>query len=826
MNFKKLLLSMALLLPIAAQAQSISPAQIERFKSLPKAQQEALAKQYGVDLDSIGGSGTGSTNGDQVRNPPPVVQSTSGQQDAELEESNVETKGSSAENKQQTSRLEPYGYDLFAGSPSTFAPVTSVPVPGEYTIGPGDEIRIQMWGKQNREFTLTVDRNGTISFPEIGPEPVAGMSFADLKERISALVDQHFIGLKASVSLGELRSMRVFVLGEARTPGAYTVSSLSTITNALFVSGGVQRTGSLRNIQHKRNGKLVGTLDLYDLLLEGDTSEDARLQPGDVIFIPPVGHLAGIKGEVRRPALYELENGQSVGDIIRLSGGFTADAYPKRAQLQRVDESFNLSIQDLDLTSASAKRTALKTGDVLTISSVTELTEGFVALEGEAVRTGRYAWEPGLRVSDLVNSLTFDVTRNADYNYALRIRERVERNIVEVKSFNLRKAVADEDPQHNLKLQSRDRVLLLSETSGEARQNALAEINRRLQAQTGPNEWAPVVRVAGAVRFPGTYPMPENGTLKELLDAAGGLRENALLLEGEITRYTTSEQGTGETRVINFTPSKVLEGSDNVALQGRDRILIKGVPDFAENRTVTVSGEVTYPGEYTFQDGDTLTDVLKRAGGLTSNAFPKGAVFTRAKLRRLEAQRLQEAEERLKGDLLGVQLQGDSLSGDAAERAQSVESLLDEVQGSRPVGRMVIDLAAITSGNTHQPIRLQDGDRLTVPEIPQAVTVFGEVQFPTSHLHQASLTVEDYLERSGGPTRQADESRAYVVKADGSVMMPKRSNWFGGGGSQLEPGDTIIMPIDVDRLNQLELWTNVSQIVYQMALGAAAVGNL
>jgi len=825
-NLKNILLPLALALPLTAQAQAISQAQIERFKSLPKAQQEALASQYGVDLSSIGSGGARSTNGAQIRNPKPVVQPISGQKDGQLEESNVATQGSSAENEKKTNRLEPFGYDLFAGSPSTFAPVTSIPVPGEYTIGPGDEIRIQMWGKESRDLTLTVDRNGVISVPEIGPEPVAGMSFADLKERITALVSEHYIGMKASVSLGELRSMRVFVLGEARTPGAYTVSSLSTITNALFVSGGVKRTGSLRNIQHKRNGKVLGTLDLYDLLLKGDTSEDERLQPGDVIFIPPVGKLAGIKGEVRRPALYELESGQTVGNIIRLSGGFTADAYPKRAQLQRVDENFNLSIEDLDLTSANAKNTRLQTGDVLTVSSVTELTEGFVSLEGEAVRTGRYAWKPGLRVSDLIDSLTFDVTRSADYRYALRVREQVERNIIEVKSFNLRKAVVDGDPAHDLLLQSRDRILLLSEASPEQRQESLADINRRLQEQTGPNEWAPVVRVAGAVRFPGTYPMPENGTLKELLDAAGGLKENALLLDGEITRYSTSEKGTGETRVIKFTPSEVLEGRVSVALQGRDRILIKGVPDFAKTSTITLAGEVLYPGEYTFHAGETLSDVLQRAGGLTSSAYPKGAVFTRAKLRQLEAQRLREAEERLQGDLLGVQLKGNDAGGNAADRVGQVQDLLQDVQNSRPVGRMVIDLAAIAAGENHQSVRLQDSDSLTVPEIPQAVSVFGEVQFPTSHMHQDGLTIEDYLERSGGPNRQADESRVYVVKADGSVMLPQRSNWFGGGASELEPGDTIIMPIDVDRLNQLELWTNVSQIVYQMALGAAAVGNL
>ena len=830
MNLKRLLLSLSLLSLLASlhvAAQSITPTQIEQFKSLPQAQQEALAQKYGVDLDSLRSSnGQSSAQDEAIRNPAPVVTPVSSGKDKQLKESEVETAGSSAENETKTTRLEPFGYDLFAGSPTTFAPVTAIPVPAEYSIGPGDEVRLQLWGKQNQQLSLTVSRDGTISLPDIGPEPVVGLTFAELKERIATLIDEHFIGVKASVSLGELRSMRVFVLGDARNPGAYTVSSLSTITNALFVSGGISKTGSLRSVQLKRNGKVISDLDLYNLLLKGDSSKDVRLQPGDVIFIPPVGQLVGIKGEVRRPALYELKNQQSLSDLLTLAGGFTADAYPKQAQLQRVDDSFNLILKDLDLSDQKDKKLNLKAGDILTVSSVSGQAEGFVSLVGEAVRPGRYAWRDGLRISDLISSLTFDTTRNADYGYALHIRDNKGQNRIAVTAFSPRKALEQKGPAHDLLLQSRDRVILLSETSAEKRQDAMKSIISQLQQQTGPNQWAPIVRIAGAVRFPGSYPMPEGGSLKELLDAAGGLKENALMLEGEVTRYTTTDKGTGETRLLTFTPSRVLEGGENLSLQGRDQVLIKSVPDFATTNSIALAGEVRYPGEYTFAPGDTLKDVILRAGGLTENAFPRGAVFTREKLRQLEAQRLQEAQDRLKGDLLGVQLQGNDFQGSNGERSQQLQELLKDVQDAKPVGRMVLDLAAVLNDDQYPSILLKSGDRLTVPEIPQAITVFGEVQFPTSHLHTAGLTVDDYLERSGGPTRQADESRVYVVKADGSVMLPEKSAWFGGRSQQLQPGDTVIMPIDVDRLNQLELWTNVSQIVYQMALGAAAVGNL
>ncbi len=827
MNPKSLLFTLLLAVPLSVSAQSPTSTQIEQFKSLPKAQQEALARQYGVDLDSINGSGgSSSSQGQAIRNPAPVVTPVSSESDKQLKESEVETTGSSAENDTKTNRLEPFGYDLFAGSPTTFAPVTSIPVPAQYSIGPGDEVRLQLWGKQNQQLSLTVSRDGTINIPDIGPEPVVGLTFAELKERIALLISEHFIGVKASVSLGELRSMRVFVLGDARNPGAYTVSSLSTITNALFVSGGISKTGSLRSIQLKRNGKVVSDLDLYNLLLKGDNNNDVRLQPGDVIFVPPVGQLVGIKGEVRRPALYELKNQQALGDLLTLAGGFTADAYPKRAQLQRVDDSFNLILKDLDLSNQKDKKLNLKAGDVLTISSISDQAEGFVSLVGEAVRPGRYAWREGLRISDLINSLTFDTTRNADYSYALHVRDNKDQNRIAVTAFSPRKALEQKDPEHNLLLESRDRIILLSESSAEKRQEAMSSIISQLQQQTGPNQWAQIVRIGGAVRFPGSYPMPEGDSLKELLDAAGGLKENALLLEGEVTRYTTTDKGTGETRLLTFVPSRVLAGGENIKLQGRDQVLIKSVPDFATTNSITLAGEVRYPGDYTFAPGDTLKDVIQRAGGLTENAFPRGSVFTRQKLRQLEAQRLQEAQERLQGDLLGVQLQGNDFQGSNGDRGEQLQGLLKDVQDAKPVGRMVLDLAAVLSDEQYPSILLKTGDRLTVPEIPQAVTVFGEVQFPTSHLHMAGLTVDDYLERSGGPTRQADESRVYVVKADGSVMLPEKSAWFGGRSQQLQPGDTVIMPIDVDRLNQLELWTNVSQIVYQMALGAAAVGNL
>lgn len=833
MKLKNLLLPLAMLLPMAATAQSISQSQIEQFQSLPKAQQEALASQYGVDLEDFQSAGQRNQRPRDIQVVEPTESISDGERGQARGEKEEEEKERQAADK--NGGLKPFGYELFRGSPTTFAPVTEIPIPSEYTLGPGDVLRIQLWGKENQNLELPIGRDGTISFPQSGPMSVAGLSFDEARQQIRKQVSEQYIGVQASVSLGELRSMRVFVLGEARNPGSYSVSSLSTITNALYVSGGIKPTGSLRNLQHKRDGKLVGTLDLYDLLLNGDSSNDNRLQPGDVIFIPSVGRRAGIEGEVYRPALYELKNENTLADLVGMAGGLTPQAYPQRINIERTNEDFLRIIAEADYTAAKGKSARIQAGDIVTIPSISDITGQYIEIRGAATRAGRFAWMPGMRVSSIINNLDADLTPVADKRYAAIVRTEDETDTISVLNLRLRKAIQNPGSEFDLLLEEKDQLLIFSDAGkvegGEegrefTRESLFEPVLRRLKSQATPSSPQKTFRITGPVRYPGEYPMPASRQISDAIFVAGGLKDSASLYHAEVARYTTDENGIGKTNILNVNLDDAMAGNANLALQSRDRILIKSIPEFAKTSTIELQGEVRYPGVYTFRDGETLKEVIERAGGLTDNAFPRGAVFTREKLRRLEAQRLREAEERLQGDLLGVQLEGDGLGGESADRAQQVEDLLEDVQSSRPVGRMVVNLEAVVNDDGYQAIRLQDGDTLTVPTIPQSVTVFGEVQFPTSHLHQAGLTVDDYLERSGGPTRQADESRVYVVKADGSVMLPEKSRWFGSRSQRLEPGDTIIMPIDVDRLNQLELWTNVSQIVYQIALGAAAVGNL
>lgn len=310
----------------ASLPANITPEQIEMFKRLPRAQQEQLARQYGVDLNAILSAGSTQAKAAESEQIAPLV----------LPREQI-AQDLVADETKKDQGLKRFGYDLFAGQPTTFAPVSDIPVPPNFVIGPNDSVTVMLFGKQSATYQLTVQRDGTILFPELGPIAVAGLTFSDMQALLQKRIANQMIGVEAAISMGTLRNIRVFVLGDAWKPGSYTVSALSTVTNALFVSGGIKETGSLRNIEIKRDGKLIGRLDLYELLMKGDTSSDMRLQQGDVIFIPPVGATASVDGQIYRSAVYEFKSGETVGDLLAMSGGLKPDAYADKAILDRVD---------------------------------------------------------------------------------------------------------------------------------------------------------------------------------------------------------------------------------------------------------------------------------------------------------------------------------------------------------------------------------------------------------------------------------------------------------------------------------------------------------
>lgn len=722
--------------------------------------------------------------------------------------------------------LKPFGYDLFEDASSTTYAPRDIPVPLDYRVGPGDSLVVELFGNQTGRYYLSVDRDGNVTLPQLGPIQAVGLTFDQLRSEIDRRVSEHMIGARASVTMGDLRSIRVFVVGDVMWPGAYTISSLSTITNALFISGGVSRIGSLRNIELKRGGRTVAKLDLYDLLLRGDTSKDMQLEQGDAIFVAPIGSTAGIAGQIRRPAIYEFNDGATVADLLELSGGFTPEADPRRVRLERIGPNRERIVLDLDLTEEAGRAERLLAGDVLTVPMVLEDTRG-VSLEGHVHRAGKYAWREGMRLTDLLGSL--QVFRlNADQRYVLIRRESLPDRRLQVLSADALRAFEVPDTDENPVLESGDRVIVFDRSPD--RGAMLESLLQDLRVQARDNQPLPIVSIRGRVRAPGEYPLEPEMTLKDLIRAGGGLDDAAYPATAELTRYAVVGNEMRKTEVVDLDLSVTELGSNgaDLALRPYDVVVIRETPGWREQESITLVGEVRFPGNYPIRKGETLSSVIARAGGLTDVAFPAGSIFLREELKEQERQQIDSLVNRLQADLAVIALQSAQEAGaSTAETLQAGQSLLAQLSDAEPTGRLVINLSrALTHKGGEDDIELRDGDQILIPRRKQYVSVIGEVQNAMTHVYKSGLTRDDYLQLSGGTTQRADEKRIYVVRADGSVVPPSGAYWFRRGSNiPLQPGDTIVVPIDTDRMRPLPLWTAVTTIIYNLAVAVAAVNS-
>ncbi|MBT3197399.1 MAG: ATPase, partial [Gammaproteobacteria bacterium] len=502
---KKLFLRLALALPLLSgfSAMEVAAAptaeQIRQFQSLSPEQRTALKASL---VGGQKGAGASLDQSDRMETPVTVLpmkqQPASNLEEAAEASTDRVTLSEEKEEREVQGGLEQFGYDLFAGQATTFAPVANIPIPSEYMVGPGDTLQIFLFGKESAEHTLQINREGELNFPGIGPLQVVGMRFDELKQSLNDRIAQQMIGVRASITMGQLRSIRVFILGDVQRPGSYTVSGLSTMTNALFVSGGITKVGSLRNIQLKRRGKVVTTLDLYDLLLRGDTRQDARIQPGDVLFVPPVGEVVGVGGEVRRPALYEIRGERSVGDLIQMAGGFLSTAYLQASQIERINQYGERILLDVNLEQKDEWSQTLQDGDVLRVYSILEKMENIVQLEGEVLRPGASQWFEGMRLSDLIRGER-DLIEGADDQYLIVKHEAREGRKIEVVSSNLRSVLMNPQSVENVKLYPRDQVTVLSTKAD--RMGHLNRLTRQLRSEARFGEAENVVNIVGNVRF-------------------------------------------------------------------------------------------------------------------------------------------------------------------------------------------------------------------------------------------------------------------------------------------------------------------------------------
>lgn len=733
--------------------------------------------------------------------------------------------------------LKPFGYDLFEGVPSTFAPVADIQVPSDYVVGPGDKLEIQLYGNEPARYSLTVERDGRINFPKLGPISVSGLTFENAREAIEQRVAKQLVGSRVSVTMGDLRSIRVFVLGEANKPGSYTVSGLSTMTNALFVSGGVKKIGSLRNIQLKRNGKLITVLDLYDLLLHGDTSGDRQLMPGDVIFIPPIGPIVSVDGAVRRPAIYEIKGEKTVADSIELAGGLNPEADERLAQMERILPSKLHEMQNVDLTSEASRKMLLANGDQLRIPLIRPTLENSVTLTGYVFRPGSFEYKPGLHLTDVLGSFD-ELRQNADRHYIMIRREIPPEQKLQVVSADLTSALSNPHGAGDPELRPRDKIFVFDLSA--SRERIIAPIIRDLELQATPDQPAQLATVDGKVKAPGQYPLQPGMHVSDLIRAGGSLEDAAFGGQAELTRYQVVNGDARQTGLISIDLAAIRRGdaAANLELQPYDVLVIKPIPMWDQPGSIVLAGEVRFPGKYPIHRGETLKSVLERAGGFTETAFPEGAVYIREELKQREKDLLDVLVNRMQSDLAALTLETISSSvatsnGNASTNAASSiaigQQLITQLREAKPVGRLVLNIERVWKNPAGSPddVELRNGDELLIPKRNQEVTILGEVQSPTSHVYRPGLTRDDYIAKSGGVTQKADRKRIYVVRVNGDVFSGGRTGWFRRSQNlEIHPGDTIVVPLDTERVRALPLWQAVTTIIYNLAVALLAVRSV
>jgi polysaccharide biosynthesis/export protein len=520
--------------------------------------------------------------------------------------------------------LKPYGYDLFLSNEPGLAPVTSIPVPPDYVLGPDDVLEVQLYGSQNYSLDLRVNRDGRINFPQLGAISVGGQRYSAVKRDIEARVEKQMIGVRASVSIGEARTINVFVLGEAMIPGTYTVTGLATVTTALFAAGGVKKRGSLRHIQVRRQGALVREFDLYDLLMRGDSSADVKLLPGDVVMVPSVGPTASAYGEVQRPAIYELKGPTNVAQLIEMAGGLTPEADNSNAALTHVNAQRQRVVVGVDLANQAGREQPVGNGDALRVARLKPTIDSGITLQGYVYRPGNYAWHEGLRLTDVIDSID-ELKPNADQHYVLIRRLQGPGRQISVLSADLAAAINAPNSAANVLLQPRDTLTVFDLQTG--RDRVIEPLMQELAIQSNLQQPTQAVNIDGRVKVPGDYPLETGMRVSDLIRAGGGLDSSAYGGRAELSRYTVDGGEQRRTEIITIDLAAVAKGdaAADIELKAFDKLSVKEITGWTEQDQVTVIGEVRFPGMYTIKRGETLRSVMARAGGLTEYAFPQGA---------------------------------------------------------------------------------------------------------------------------------------------------------------------------------------------------------
>lgn len=744
-----------------------------------------------------------------------------------------------------------FGRDLFQNVPSTFAPGDQLAAPSDYVIGPQDELLVRLWGPETFNSQLTVDRSGSIYIPKVGAIHVAGLHFDEVQKHIQDAMSRVYRNFTVTVNLGRLRSIEVYVVGEARRPGAYTISSLSTVLNALFISGGPNVRGSMRHIQIRRNGTTLPDFDLYDIVLRGDKSHDTHLESGDTIFIPPVGPQVALAGSVRHEALYELTNGSTLQDVLNLAGGFSATGTPSTVSLDRIDDSNTRQTLTLPINAADLAM-LLHDGDVIFAGHISAGYTKTVTLRGNLANPGRFAWHPGMHLSEILPDRmalltnTYWRERNRlgiptplfepltkDQTTRIQEQERYG-NSINLPNTETRANSQDTDNQSGS-----------GESTSGARNRDTAVTQNSVLSRTTSESALNIGQVGPAVGGVTSASDTQNNNASVDISTAAGA--TALVNHIQIPApqinwaYAVIERldpNTLKNSLVPFNLGRLVQDHDasqDLELQPGDIVTILSQKDVpvsldAQTKYIRLEGEFVAPGVYSSEPGETLADLVRKAGGFTPKAYLYGSSFLRESARVFQQQRLDDYISQLSADMeraLAVRSVSSASSVTDLSTGNEQRNIISQLRQMRATGRVVLAFGPASQGlDVVPPIQLENGDVFRVPAMPATISVIGAVHGQNVFLYEPKFRVGDYLSLAGNTNRVADKKEAFIIRADGSILSREHvnsvfSNHF--ENAKLYPGDSIVIPEKLIRPTVLRQLLDYSQILSSFGLAAAAI---
>lgn len=728
-----------------------------------------------------------------------------------------------------TGRAYPlYGADFFENSLYAMQQQQS-PVGDDYVLGPGDQLLVRVWGSTSGETKATIDRSGEIAIPKLGTLKLAGVKASQAQASVKALFNKYYKDIDVSVSLGKLRKITVFVVGQSRFPGSYQLNSQATLTSGLFASGGPNASGSIRRVQLKRNGAVVSELDLYAFLGKGDKTADVRLQDGDVIFYPQAaGHMAFV-GKVNAPAVFEIKNSQeTVADFLSLAGGLPVVADPRRANIERLTPGKDQPrrVEDLTLDEAGLKK-PIQNGDVVSVGQIVPEMANAITLRGNVAQASRTAFKPGMRISDVISQKTLlispdSVRKQNEVLFDSFEQERSARYRARVPLDLAMERLAEQQDKSQEKTQEKPQDKSIDKS------NIFALMESVPAAKSDKQEKSPFI------------------TEETVVDRIGSLIEEVNLDYAVIERINRNDL---KVSVIPFNLGKVLanpKDAENFELQAGDVITVFSVKDLRvpisrRQVFVRIEGEVNRPGVYQVAPGEGLTQLIQKAGGMTADAYLFGAGFYREEVKKSQQENLNKLLRRIESESSGALAQAAQSVGASSDPGivqakiaalkQSQQQSIERARSLKPEGRISLGLPADSAESLDKlpAIRLSQGDKLYVPSRPDFVYIFGSVNTESALIYKAGLTVADYIQLAGSGIG-ADKDGVILMRADGSAVT-NQSSWRNEVMStKVMPGDTIVMPEKLDRESGWSVLVrntkDFTQILYQLGLGAAAIKTL